>query len=58
MNKFEIIRNLKNDGMDFIHNNFHNLTEDEKRELILSGIYVIGNNNLDDEYFKDLEENL
>lgn len=58
MNKNELINELKQYGMGAIYKWFHELDESVQRELVLSALFVIGNNNLDDEYFEELENNL
>ena len=58
MTKREVIEMLKSDGMDGVYNNWHKMSTDQRRELVISALFIIGNNNLDDEYFEELENNL
>ena len=46
MDKQEIIKGLKEHGTDFIYTNWHKLTEDQKREIAISSVYILLNNNL------------
>lgn len=46
MDKQEILKGLKEKGMDFIYNNWNKLTEDQKREIAISSVYILSNNNL------------
>lgn len=46
MENKEIINGLKNNGLDFIYNNYQKMDEFQKREIIISSLYILGNNGL------------
>lgn len=58
MRKNTILEGLQKRGMDFVYENFHDLTFEEQRELVLSAIYVLSDNKLIDKYIKELDSNL
>lgn len=46
MEKKEILEGLKNEGMSFIYNNWHLLTDSQKKEILISSLYILSNNGL------------
>lgn len=58
MTKKEILQGLQERGMDFVYEHFQELTEDEKRELVLSAIYVLSDNKLMNRYIEELDSDL
>ena len=46
MEKKEILEGLKNEGMTFIYNKWHLLTDSQKKEILISSLYILSNNGL------------
>jgi hypothetical protein len=46
MKKEEILKGLKESGMSFMYSKWHLLTEEQKKEIAISSLYVLENNDL------------
>jgi predicted nucleotidyltransferase len=58
MEKTEILKELKQHGMSFVHKHFDKLEKDQQKELLKTALYVILNNQKFNEYLNELKENL
>lgn len=53
MDKFELLRLLKSNGIDSIYE--ENIPKDLLKQVLVEALFIIGNNGLEEEIYKAIE---